>query len=186
MLRVQVPSVTPKPEVVYVTAKRTTFRRWTDSTLVHILRFPPGYRSTGVFPGQEWKSDKPAWDGDPLSPEEALFVWESYGRDGYRNCKDPQKFVELMSRKDTMNLTISMWKEGISDFVTGGAWDRCHAINFLLELMGEHPVEWLDKIGVVDLMGLRNWVDDKNYRYFGLYDASGRGLSDELHVEGGG
>jgi hypothetical protein len=131
------------------------------------LRFSPDYRSTGVFPGESWKSTKPAWAGESLSPEEALFVWESYGKDGHASCTDKDRFIELMSRKDTMNLAISMWKEGIGDVMRyNGYLQRSFIITTILELMEVHPLEWLDKIGIVDLLDLRNWVDAGNYKYF--------------------
>lgn len=137
-------------EVVYVVAKRKSFEKWQKDTLVHILRFSPDYRSTGVFSDKEWGSTKPPWHDSEVSPEEALYIWESFGQDAYEICNDKAKFIELISRKDGMNLTISMWKDSILSNKSE-KFGRMMNIMLLAELAREHPVEWLEKIGLIEL-----------------------------------
>ena len=101
--------------------------------------FPTGYRSSDVFDGG-WNCNKEKWKGSLLTPEESLYVWESYGLDPYESCTDKEEFLKLLERKDNMNLTISMWKDEKEP------WLRYVLIQ---DLVREYPLDWLISIGIV-------------------------------------
>ena len=130
-----------------------------ESTLEKIRKFSPGYRSTttmaNLFSG-EWNTKNTKWTGEPVSPEYALFLWESRGIDSYSMCTDKKEFVKLIEQKDSMNLTIAMWKETIYDAIKNPsniALGWCTISDCLKDGL---TVEWLRKINLF-------MVDGKNY-----------------------
>lgn len=160
-MRVRIPPWAPKIErLTYAEAKGRKVEAWKKRTLVHILRFPPGYRKTGVFSNGPWQSGKPKWEGEELDAEEALYVWESFGEDPYNKCREPERFIELIERKDGMNLTISMWKETIRDFAKDGPLGKWANLQTLLDIEEDNPVEWMEQIGLFKLVDIL-WIDYK-------------------------
>lgn len=90
----------------------------------------------------------PKWEGEILSPDMALYVLESYGLDPYERCWARQRYIELVERKDGMNLTIAMWKESISE-AARETYGRMANIQFLSDLAKRHPPDWLERIGLL-------------------------------------
>lgn len=87
--------------------KTKSFNKWKQTTLKYIMMFEPAL----IF--QEWKGKDKKWDGEQLSAEEALFIWESTGLDPFDSCENQKEFIDLLNRKDNMNFQISEWKQEI-------------------------------------------------------------------------
>lgn len=146
-----------------MTRKKTKgFARWCKHTLPNIMLFSPGYRAGGVFGAPRVKR------GGTLSPEEWLFRYESQGVWG--PCSDPEKAEELLERKDSMNLTIAMWKEDIRS-MAGNAYAEV-AKALVADLVAEgFPEAWLRGAGV--------FVDDETVVEFRNRTGYGKSIGPE-------
>lgn len=110
--------------------------------------FEPGYSKNIEYVQKEKK-----WDGKELNCEESLFVLESRGLDPYDKCYEKSEFLILLSRKDNMNLSISMWKEEIKSVLELDISKKMKYL-FLFEIVfnlkREFGINWINKVGIFD------------------------------------
>lgn len=84
--------------------KQNKFIKWKNNTLSNIIRFEPlGFN--------KWVGKEKKWKGRILTHEEAFYAWESMGIDAYDSCNNKKEFLNLVKRKDSMNLQINEWKK---------------------------------------------------------------------------
>ncbi len=124
-------------------------KKWRESTLRDVMRFPAGF-------GRTRTGSKTKYDGPIVDAETAFYIYESHGLDTMDKCSDTDGLIELLQRKDAMNLSIAQWKEEIKSVDVSDKNARGFIYAMLGSLCGgfpsgEFPWAFLKKVGVVFL-----------------------------------
>ena len=116
-----------------------------------LKRFSPGYNPRAAH-GQFQYNEIPH---GPTTPEEAYWLFQARGIHPIE-CMDSKSFYSLCERKAGMDLTIAMWKEEVRDYQRGvTAYERVVVPQSItIEKCGEFPVSFLERIGLLKMVGL--------------------------------
>ena len=119
---------------------------------LRIIRlFSPGYNPRARVDGTIEPFDGPKVTGEPVSAEEAFFIWESRG--AVAECYEPEALKKLVEQKAMMDLCVSMWRDQFEFYrreVYIKQITRWPMFTELCELTDKYPVSFLREIGLLD------------------------------------